>query len=68
MTVSTLCSGRTVISMSREEALANFYAAERRAGTSPLVANERMHFFAKRLDAEFERDLAIIKQCMEFAQ
>lgn len=67
MAVSTFCSGRTVISASREEALASFYAAERRAGTTPLIANERMHFFAKRLDAEFERDLAIIKQCMERA-
>ncbi len=59
----------------REQALFNFYSAERRAGTDPLLANERMHFFAKRLDAleankraaddAFNRDLAIIRQCME---
>ena len=34
-----------------ETALLNFYAAERRAGADPLTANERMHEFAKRLDA-----------------
>ncbi len=50
----------------RETALMNFYSAERRAGACPLVANERMHEFAKRLDAlEFERDLQIIRDCME---
>lgn len=49
----------------RQEALDRFYAAERRAGTPPLEANERMHFFAKRLDAAFERDLQIIRECME---
>jgi hypothetical protein len=50
----------------RSESLMNFYSAERRAGACPLVANERMHEFAKRLDAlEYDRDLAIIKQCME---
>lgn len=50
----------------RETALMNYYAAERRAGACPLVANERMHFFAKRLDdLEYQRDLEIIRQCME---
>lgn len=50
----------------RETALMNYYSAERRAGACPLVANERMHFFAKRLDdLEFERDLEIIRQCLE---
>lgn len=50
----------------REEALANFYAAERRAGACPLVAGERMAEFASRLDdAQLQRDLEIIKQCME---
>ena len=34
----------------REEALANFYDAERRAGACPLVACERMAEFADRLD------------------
>ncbi len=49
----------------RSEALNNFYTAERRAGSDPLLANERMHEFAKRLDAEFENDLSIIRQVME---
>ena len=52
----------------REAALLNFYSAERRAGADPLTAHERMGEFAKRLDAlEYERDLQIIKQCMERA-
>jgi len=47
-------------------ALMNFYSAERRAGATPLEANERMHFFAKRLDdLEYQRDLEIIRQCLE---
>lgn len=59
-------TGRTAFSVAREQALANYYAAERNAGASPLIANERMHFFAKRLDDEqFNRDLNIIRQCME---
>lgn len=65
--VITLCSGRTA-SGDREEAMTNFYAAERRAGTDPLTANERMHEFAKRLDnldSDYLRDLAIIKACVE---
>lgn len=49
----------------RQRRLADFYAAERNAGASPLIANERLHFHTKRLDREFERDLAIIRQCME---
>ncbi len=52
----------------REAALLNFYRAERRAGTDPLLANERMSEYAKRLDclqdnmseAEFDRRLAQI--------
>lgn len=40
------------LAMERCSALFNFYQAERQAGASPLVANERMHEFAKRLDAE----------------
>lgn len=35
----------------REQALFNFYQAERRAGADPLTANERMAEYAKRLDA-----------------
>jgi hypothetical protein len=34
----------------REQALANYYAAERRAGACPILATERMGEFAKRLD------------------
>jgi hypothetical protein len=63
MAVSTLCSGRTSIG-DREEALAHFYAAERNAGATPIEANERMQFFAKRLDEEFERDLDVIRQAI----
>jgi hypothetical protein len=60
--------GATMID--REQALIDFYFAERQAGTEPLIANERMHFFAKQLDAveaAFEQDLNVIRQCMERA-
>lgn len=57
----------------RTEALASFYQLQRRAGFSPIEANEAMSDYAKRLDraAEqvaddaFSRDLAIIRSCME---
>lgn len=50
----------------RETALANYYSAERRAGADTLTAHERMSEFAKRLDdLEFERDLNVIRQCLE---
>lgn len=49
----------------RETALMNFYSAERRAGATPLEANERMHFFSKRLDALYERKQAMVKAEME---
>ena len=39
------------LAIERASALYQFYQAERRAGASPLVANERMHEFAKRLDS-----------------
>ena len=39
------------LALARVSILYNFYQAERRAGASPLIANERMHEFAKRLDA-----------------
>jgi hypothetical protein len=48
----------------RERRLADYYAAERNAGASPLLANERTHFHAKHMD-EYERDLSIIRQCVE---
>lgn len=52
----------------RETALMNFYRAERNSGACPLVANERMGEFAKRLDQvqlDYLADLEIIRQCME---
>ncbi len=58
-------TGRTSPHITKEEALFNFYSAERRAGTPALEANERMHFFAKRLDAQLEREMAPIKSCLE---
>ena len=51
----------------REAALLNFYSAERRAGASPLEANERLHFYEKRLDALYERQQAMVKNEMEKA-
>jgi hypothetical protein len=70
--VSSQCSSRTMPGLTtpelRERALANYYAAERRAGADALTANSRMHEFAKRLDAmnaAFEKDLSVIRQCME---
>lgn len=32
----------------------HFYAAERRAGATPIEANERLHEYAKRIDALFD--------------
>jgi hypothetical protein len=50
----------------REQALANYYAAERRAGACPILATERMGEFAKRLDdLEYQAELNVIRQCME---
>ena len=49
----------------RETALLNFYAAERRAGATPLEANERLHFYAKRLDALYATQMKAIKTEME---
>jgi hypothetical protein len=50
----------------REIALANFYSAERRAGACPLVANERMQEYAKRLDRlEYDIEIEMVRQVME---
>lgn len=51
----------------RSDALRNFYAAERRAGATPVEANERTHFFAKRLDARspFEIEQELVTRIME---
>ncbi len=53
----------------RSNQLYEFYAAERRAGATPLEANERMHFFAKRLDAPspFEVEQEAVRKIMESA-
>lgn len=49
----------------RETALANYYAAERRAGACPIVANERMSEFAKRLDdLQYQRELDLVRFCI----
>ncbi len=48
----------------RKRELFAFYEAERNAGETPLVANERMHLHATRLDAASERDLEVIRQCI----
>ncbi len=48
----------------RRAALNAFYEAERNGGVSCLIANERLHFHAKRLDAAYERDLETIRQCI----
>lgn len=63
--VPTSCTGRTIVSISREEALHKFWRAERDAGANAVTACERMGDFAARLDAEHERDLSIIRQVME---
>lgn len=48
----------------RNTALFNYYSAERRAGSCPLVATERMDEFAKRLDDLAEkRDREILDFC-----
>lgn len=54
----------------RSEALMHFYSAERRAGATPLEANERMHFFAMRLDSPspFEVELEDVRQVMEMSK
>jgi hypothetical protein len=69
-TVTSICTGRSTPIPTREECLANFYSAERRAGACPLVANERMMEYAKRLDAleaqlEYDIEVEIVRQCME---
>lgn len=42
--------------ITRQRALEEFYAAERRLGVDPLTANERMHEFAKRFDKEVSHE------------
>lgn len=55
----------------REEALANFYRAERDLGTPPLEANLLMAEFAKRFDADqspFEREQEAVAKIMEYSR
>ena len=58
---------RLKLAVVRAESMQNFYRAERRAGASPLEANERMHFYALRLDALFENQVEAVKAEMERA-
>jgi hypothetical protein len=51
----------------RADALQNFYRAERRAGATPLEANERMHFYALRLDALYDQQVEAVRTEMEQA-
>lgn len=61
-----MSEAKLALAVVRSTALMNYYSAERRAGADPLLACERMHFFAKRMDdLEFERDLEIIRQVLE---
>jgi hypothetical protein len=61
-----MTEAKLALAIVRATALHNFYTAERRAGADPLLANERMHFFAQRFDdLEYQRDLETIRKCME---
>jgi hypothetical protein len=61
---------KLALAVRRSEVLMNFYSAERRAGATPLEANERMHFFAMRLDAPspFEAELEAVREIMEYSR
>lgn len=64
-----MTEAQTKLAIVRSEMLLSFYSAERRAGATPLEANERMHFFAKRLDepSPFEVEQAAVAAIMESA-
>jgi hypothetical protein len=53
------------LSIVRSEMLKAFYDGEIAQGASALEANERMHSHAAYLDGDYERDLDILRQCME---
>ena len=59
-----MTEARLKLALVRSEALLAFYSAERRAGATPIEANERMHFYAIRLDALFEDQLEPIREIM----
>lgn len=48
----------------RETALLNYYSAERRAGATPLDAQERTDIYAERLDALYAMQLALVHDSM----
>jgi hypothetical protein len=56
-------AARFRLTVTRSEALYNFYQAERRAGADALTANQRMHEHAKFLDV-----LESVKTEMELEQ
>lgn len=62
-----MTEGKTKLAIVRSEMLMNFYSAERRAGATPLEANERLHFFAKRLDepSPFDLEQAAVAKIFE---
>jgi hypothetical protein len=53
------------LSIVRSEMLKAFYDGEVAQGASALEANERMHAHAAYLDGDYERDLDVLRQCME---
>ena len=54
------------LAVERSDQLFEFYSAARREGKDALTANGLMHEHAKRLDGtDYERDLQIIRDCME---
>lgn len=63
--VSTQCSGRTLYCEHRAEhkvkALDNYYTAERRSGTDPLTAYERMCAFGD----DYDRMTARVAEAMK---
>lgn len=62
-----MTEAQTKLAIVRSEIMQNFYAAERRAGATPLEANERLHFFMKRMDSRspFEVEQEAVKLIME---
>jgi hypothetical protein len=53
---------RLRLSVIRSEQLHAYYTAERNKGVDALTANERMHEHAKYLNAQYERDLEVIRE------
>jgi hypothetical protein len=53
------------LSIVRSEMLKAFYDGEIAQGADALTANQRMHAHAAYLDGDYERDLDVLRQCME---